>query len=373
VWRKKTRGVLTTLSILFAFLLYGVLQAINQGFDSLVSGLAADRLVTTSRVSFTEPLPIAHLAPIASVSGVRSVAHVTFFSGYFQDESQPINAFAANIAEFFAIYPELHIDRSALDAMAITRAGVVVDRPLAAKYGWKIGDRIPLSSSIWNKVDGSNTWDVVVVGLFDGSELAGSLFSNGLWMNYEYLDEPRALFKSSVLQYVLRIDDPRHANAISGAVDALFENSTNETLTQTEQAAAQTMLQQLADIKFIANSIIGAVFFALCFVTANTLAQALRERSADFGVLKTLGYSDAMVVLIVIVEAQLLYFPPACLGMFFAAAIMPAVGKMLGLTAIPSSVFVAGFAIAIALALLSALLPAMRVNRLQIVDALASR
>jgi putative ABC transport system permease protein len=353
-------------------MLYGVLQGINQGFDSLVAGLGADRLVTTSRVSFTEPLPLSHLARIASVPGVRSVAHVSFFSGYFQDARQPVNSFAANIVDFFAMYPELRIDRAALDAMTKVRAGAVVDRPLAEKFGWKVGDRIPLSSSIWSRTDGGNTWELEIVGVFDGSSMAGSLFSNGLWMNYEYFDEPRALFKSTVLEYAVRIDDPQQANTISAAIDGLFQNSANETLTQTEQAAAQTMIQQLADVKFIANTIVSAVFFALCFVTVNTLSQALRERFSDFGVLKTLGFSNLRVVVIVLVEAQLLYLPPAILGLLAAASMMPAVGAALGLTRIPTTVFVGGAVIAFLLAVISALPPALKVNRLQIVDALAS-
>jgi putative ABC transport system permease protein len=374
LWRKKTRTILTMLSIVVAFLLFGLLQGINQGIKAGLGDTGNNRLWTTSRMSAVGSMPASLMEQIQTVKGVRTVAHLSFFGGYFQDAKNAIPAFAINVDNFAAVYPELNITPAQIAAMKANRPGVLIGRPLATKYGWKVGDKVPVGTTIWTNNDGSNSWIFDIVGIFDPSPaFARSPLGSGFWINYDYWDEARRFDKHRVHQFIIAIDNPAHGAAISAAIDKLSENSPDETRTQTENAALQSQLKQLADINFIANSIVGAVMFTLLFLTANTMMQSVRERIPELAVLKTLGFSGPAVAALVLVESAMLCLFAAVVGLALSSGAIKIVGGVFGTGKLPLAVVVAGGLVAIALAIVSGLPPAWRAQRLNIVDALAER
>jgi len=369
LWRKKARTIFTMLSIIVAFLLFGLLQGINQGFKLAVQDLNIDRLYV--QATATDGMPISYMNRIKNVPGVVDVAHWNYFGGYYQSAKNPIPAFATDITELFKVYHEMQVKPEYLEAMQRTRTGALVSQQLAHKYNWKIGDRIPLGTSIWTTKDGSSTWYFDLVGTFDASKFGGGFPS--FYLNYSYFDEGAAFGNGVVHIAIVRIADPHHAAQVSSAIDKLFENSSVETRTQTESAMMQSQLKQLGDINFIANAIVGAVLFTLLFLTANTMMQSVRERTAELAVLKTLGFSDAKVLTLILIEALLLCLFAAGLGLFLASAAFPAMKMFFGDFKMPLVVVGMGAALAVLMALISGLPPAWRARQLNIVDALAGR
>jgi putative ABC transport system permease protein len=374
LWRKKTRTILTMLSIIVAFLLFGLLQGINQSIKAGVGDSSNNRLWTTSRMSAVTSMPISHMNAIKTLKGVRTVMHISFFGGYFQDAKNAIGAYATNVDGLAIVYPELNITPAQVEAMKTTRPGALIGRPLAKKYGWKIGDKIPVGTTIWTNNDGSNNWIFDIVGIYDPApQFASSPLGSAFWINYDYWDEARKFDNHRIHQFIIQIDDPTRATAISAAVDKLFENSADETRSQSENAALQAQLKQFADINFIANSIVGAVMFTLLFLTANTMMQSVRERIPELAVLKTLGFSGGAVSLLVLTESAMLCLFAAAVGLLLSYFAIKVVGSVLGATSLPFMVVIAGFIIAMLLAAISGLPPAIRAQRLNIVDALAGR
>ena len=374
LWRKKTRTILTMLSIAVAFLLFGLLQGINQGIKAGLGDTSNNRLWTTARMSAVSSMPTALMDRMQTVKGVRNITHLSFFGGYFQDAKNVIPAFATNVDKLALVYPELNITPAQIEAMRTTRPGALIGRPLAKKYGWKVGDKIPLGTTIWTNNDGSNNWAFDIVGIFDASpQFEKSPLGIAFWINYDYWDEARKFDNHRVHQFIIQIDNPTQGAVISSQIDKLSENSPDETRTQTENAALQSQLKQLADIDFIANSIVGAVMFTLLFLTANTMMQSVRERIPELAVLKTLGFSGGAVSTLVLIESLMLCLFAAVVGLVLSAGLMKLVGSVLGPTKLPGIVIVAGLLIAVALAIISGLPPAFRAQRLNIVDALAGR
>ncbi|MEO7207502.1 MAG: ABC transporter permease [Steroidobacteraceae bacterium] len=374
LWRKKTRTVLTMLSIVVAFLLFGLLQGINQGIKAGLGDTSNNRLWTTNRMSAINSIPVSLMDRMMTVKGVRNVAHLSFFGGYFQDAKNAIPAFATNIDKLAIIYPELNITQAQVAAMKATRPGALIGRPLAKKYGWKVGDKIPLGTTIWTNNDGSNNWAFDIVGIFDplpGSH--GNPLASAFWINYDYWDEARQFDKHRIHQFFVQVDDPAHSAVIAAQIDKLTENSFDETRTQTENAALQSRLKQFADINFIANAIVGAVMFTLLFLTANTMMQSVRERIPELAVLKTVGFTGAKVSVLVLIESLMLCLFAAVVGLILSAGAIKIVGSVLGPATLLPIVVIFGLVIAVALAIVSGLPPAMRAQRLNIVDALAGR
>jgi putative ABC transport system permease protein len=372
--RKKARTILTMLSIMVAFLLFGLLQGINQDIKSGLGDSTNGRLWTTSRVGALSSLPISAMDRIAAIEGVRSIAHVTYFGGYFRDAKNPLPALATNVDRLAAVYPELNITQAQIDAMKATRSGALIGSPLAKKYGWKVGDKIPVGTTLWPNMAGRNNWTFDIVGIFDAApKYARTSLGSGFWFNYDYLDESRLSDRHHVHQFIIQIDSPDHATVISSAIDKLFENSSDETRTQTENAAIQSQFKQLADIDFIANSIVGAVMFTLLFLTANTMMQSVRERIPELAVLKTLGFPTATVCTLVLAESLLLCLSAAIVGLLVSAAAVKGLGAALGSGVLPAVVIMGGLAIAVVLAIVSGLAPALLAQRLNIVNALAAR
>jgi putative ABC transport system permease protein len=373
LWRKKTRTILTMLSIVVAFLLFGLLQGINQGIKQGSTDTGNHRLWTAARMSSVSSMAASLMDRMLKVEGVRTIAHISFFGGYFQDSKNAIPAFATNVDKLAILYPELNITPAQVAAMQSTRPGALIGRPLAKKYGWKIGDKIPLGTTIWTNNDGSNNWAFDIVGIFDPSpQFEKSPLGGAFWINYDYWDEARKFDKHRVHEFFTQIDDPKRAAEISVQIDKLTENSPEETRTQTENAALQSQLKQLADINFIANSIVGAVMFTLLFLTANTMMQSVRERIPELAVLKTLGFTGGKVSILILIESLLLCIFAAVAGLALSSVGVKMI-PILGPSRLLPIVVISGLGIAVALAVVSGLPPALRAQRLNIVDALAGR
>lgn len=373
LWRKKIRTILTFLSIVVSFALFGLMEGVNLGLDDAIEGLTDEsRLMVQSRVNIIEPLPLAHVPRIESIDGVRDVAIYGFFGGYFRDERRPINTGAVHIDEFFPIYPEFEVSSDHLDAMRRTRNGAIVGVDLMQRHDWSIGDRIPLGSSIWTNQQGSRTWELEIAGTVVRQN---DVPSNDIYIHYDYFDEERTFSKGTAAVYLVKVDDVSRNDEISEAIDALFMNSTNETQTMNEREFARAQIAQIGDIGFLVNLIAGAVMFTLLFLTGNTMMQSVRERIPEFAVLKTYGFSNAAVTSFVCVESLILCVGSALIGLGLIAALFPSIFAAMNMPAAPLSarVIQIGCAIAALLALISALPPAWRAQRASIVDALAGR
>lgn len=374
LWRKRTRTIFTMLSIVVAFMLFGLLQGFNEGFKNVEKNQDVDRLYISARTNMTDGLPIAHLNRIKTVPGIRAVSHWTYFGGFYQNAKDPLPAFATDVEQLFSVYKNMGIKPEYVQAMQKTRNGALISEALAQKRGWKIGDRIPVGTSIWTKKDGGSTWDFEIVGTFDASAYGGGFPS--FYLNYSYFDEASAFGHGIIHYYLVAIDDPHQATQISKQIDALFANSANETQTQTESGLVQMQLKQLGDINFIANAIVGAVMFTLLFLTANTMMQSVRERTSELAVLKTLGFSDGKVLGLVLVEAVMLCLFAAAIGLAISSSVFksPPLQALFGKNLhMPAIVVAMGAGMALLVALVSGLPPAWRARQLNIVDALAGR
>jgi putative ABC transport system permease protein len=373
LWRKPVRTILTLLSIVVAFILFGTLQGVNQGLNQALQKMDVDRLYVTPLHSQADPLPISYFEQLADIPGVSAVSFLTYFGGYYRESRNNVSAFATNVPALFRVYRDLKIDPQVLSNMSKVRAGALVSDTLAVKYGWKAGDRISLGTSIWTQKSGSNTWEFEMVGTFDASAYGASF--PGFLLNQAYFSEAAAFGNHDTSMFLVRVADPMRAQVIASAIDAKYLNSDAATRTEHESALMQRQLKQIADINYIANTIAGAVIFTLLFLTANTMMQSVRERTKEFAVLKTLGFSDEKVLVLVLIESLLLCIFGAGSGMLVAKALFnsPGLQAVLGAISMPTAVLVTSAMLAVGLALVSGLAPALRAKRVTIVEALAVR
>lgn len=375
LFRSRTRTLLTLLSVITAFMLFGMLDAVRVAFNSGGSVDGANRLVVASRLSITQTLPVNLRERIATVPGVRDATYAMWFGGIYRD---PKNFFAnySVAPNFFDVYRNYQIPAEQLAAFKATRSGAVVGEALAKEFGWKIGDTIPLQATIFPR-SGSNDWPLQLVGIFRAKDRAtANNEERQLMMNWSYFDESNDYIKSKVSWFTVALDNPAHASRVAQAIDALSANSDHETKSQTESAFQQAFAKQFADIGLIVTSIMGAVFFTLLLLTGNTMAQAVRERIPELATLKTLGFTDGSVLWLVLAEAVLLVGVGGAAGMGLAALVLPVVAsKSMGMlpTSVPMQTWLAGIGLIVLIGLVVGVLPALRARRLKIVDALAGR
>jgi putative ABC transport system permease protein len=373
LFRRKVRTILTLLSVTCAFLLFGLLQAVNVLLKADVSFVGATRLITQARVSFTQPLPIRLLAQIEAVPGVEAVANSLWFGGLI-GENNPIFAFAVNGDRLRRVSPQWQMPEAQWRAFATTRTGMIAGRLLAQQQGWKIGSKIPIKSNIFPQHNGSKDWAFDLVGIFDGRDEAAQKQTLRAYLNYAYVDEANQFGPGMAGFFILRLADPNQAEAVAQKVDQMFENSADETKTQTEQDFVIGFIKQVGDIGLIVRWILFAVFFTLLLVVGNTMAQAVRERIPELAVLKTLGFSNESVLRFVLAESVILCAMGGLIGLGLATLGGIAVASATNVpVAVDYRVWVAGVVAIIALSLAVGLLPALRARRLSIVDALAGR
>jgi putative ABC transport system permease protein len=368
LWRKRTRTVFTLLSVMTAFLLFGMLQGVNSAFTQSVRSANINRLYVASKFSMIEPLPLAMLQRIEQVPGVTGATYGVWFGGYYRERKNFLLSYPVDVRRYFDMFPEMQISKETLETLANTRTGAVIGVELAKKYDWKVGDKITIPSGIWTKADGSREWTFDIVGIFN--DTGDSSRSNSLFFNYAYFDEARTITPGTVAWFIVRIADPAQSVKIAEAIDATFANSPQETQTQNEKEYAQAYFKQFGDINLIVSAIIGAVFFALLFLTGNAMMQSFRERIPEIAILKTLGLSDLGVVALLTAEALILCLGAAAIGMLLAYFGFGLIKSMVYAAAMPGVVIAMGCAYAVILALVTVLPPAWRAKQLSIVDGL---
>jgi putative ABC transport system permease protein len=375
LFRKKARTILTLLSVCIAFLLFGLLHAVKVAFESGADSADAKRLLTTARYSIIEPLPLSYLRRIEQVPGVVGVAYADWFGAKYQNESNAFPVFAVDPRRYLDMYPEFTIAPDQREAFIKTRTGAVAGRGLVERYGWRLGQKLPISSEIYPKADGSMHWEFDLVGILDADDPTVRGNTDIVLINVAYFDEARQSNKGRTGWYIERIADPVQSHAIASAIDALFMNSPDETKTQPEKEFAIGFAKQVGDIGTLVMRILAAVFFTILLLTGNTMAQSIRERVPELAILKTIGFSDGKVTMLVLAEAVVMLLLGSGLGMLTATSLLPVMNRTTGSRFPPlfvhSSTWLVALGIALALALAIGLPPALRARRLKIIEALA--
>jgi putative ABC transport system permease protein len=369
--RKPLRAFFTLASILIAFLLFGLAESMRHALSSGVDIAGADRLITMHKVSFTQLLPASYQGRIRGIDGVLEVTPQTWLGTWFRDERSQIPGFPVEPEPFLSMYPEYLVPAEQRAAWIADRRGALIGRGLADLYGWKVGDLVPLQSSIWARKDGSFTWEVTIRGIYDLPEGGDT---RQILIHHEYFDESRERGQGLVGWYLIRIERPELADPVGARIDALFENSPAETKTSSERAMAQSFLNQVGNLGAILNAIVIAVFFTMLLVTANTMAQSVRERTSEIGVLKTLGYSNRGVLGLVISEALLITVLGGLLGLagawWIGVQFEPVFRQYLPGFSLPAETLPRALLVMLALGLAAGAVPATQAMRLRIVEAL---
>ena len=368
--RKRVRTFFTLLSILIAFLLYGYLAAVNMAFRLGVDVTGADRLVLRHKVSFSILLPESYLGRIEATPGVVEATHASWFGGIYQEPKNFFPQMAVEPEGYLALYPEFLLPEEQKQAWLADRTAAIVGRNTAERFGWKIGDRIPIQATVWRKADGSSAWEFNLVGIYDGAEDATD--TTQFLFHYDYFDEARMFAKGQVGWYIIRVNDPAHADDIAQRIDTQFANSFYETKTSTEKAFIQGFAKQIGNIGAIIGGILTAVFFTILLVTGNTMMQSVRERTAELAVLKTVGFSNRLVLGLVLAESLTLAAVGGVLGLtlaWWAIGRGDPTGGALPIFFLPPQDVLLGGGFIVALGLLTGLLPAVQAMRLRVVDA----
>src|SRR5215475_12793602 len=320
LFRRKLRATLMIASILVAFMIFGVLAGVYASFTAGEDRAAADRLVVVNKVNFTESLPIAYYNRVRSVAGVHQVTHANWFGGYYQDPRNFLIVMAVEPETYTDIFSrDFDLAPEARQAFIRTRTGAIVGEAMARKWGWKVGDRVPIASNIFSQRNGSHTWDFDIVGIFTGKAQQND--TNLMFFQYDYFDETRSFGKDTIGWLVLQTANPAENDRVAKAIDALFVNSSAETETDTEKAFNKAFAAQFGNIALIVVLVVGAAFVTILMIVGNTMALTIRERTREIGVLKTLGFTGARILRLVLGESVLLALLGGLPGLALAAVV----------------------------------------------------
>jgi putative ABC transport system permease protein len=369
--RRRIRTLLTIGSVAVAFLLFGLLEALRYALLGGVEMAGADRLMTMHKVSFIQPLPRSYLNRIRGLDGVRVAVSMGWFGGYYQDPRNIIVVQVVDHETMMDVFPEFTLSAAERKAWQEERTGALVGRALAGANGWKVGDHIPIRSNIYRKADGSDTWDLVISGIYD---VKNNGDTSGLFFRYDYFNESLRFGRDQAGWIEMRVREPARMTQLAHQIDAMFANSSSETKTTDERAFMQSFINQFGNIGAIITAIVSAVFFTMLLVTANTMAQAIRERTAELAVMKTLGFTGAQVLTLVLTESVLVTCLGGALGLVLATLVSQraraALQQYLPTLMITTSAYISAIALMLLLGLLSGALPAWQAWRLNIVTAL---
>jgi len=370
LWRHPARTGLTFASIVIAFMLFGVLQAVRVVLLGGPDLAGADRVVTYHKVSRIKAMPIGHVTRMRALPGVAAVSPMIWLGGSYQDDKNLVLTFIVEPQAFLDTFTEYEIPEEQRRAWLADRASAVVGTGIAKQYGWKVGDTIPLRSSIYTRLDGSTTWSVKIVGMYEAARTENI----NVYMHYDYFNKSHTYDSDVAGWIVTRAKDADRAPEVARQIDAAFANSAAETATVTESADSAGMAAQLGSVGALLGSIALAVFVTMLLVTANTMSQAIRERTNEIGVLKTLGFSGGQVILLIVGETLLIVALGAATG--FACAHLGA--KILSVAVveyfpslyIPTQTYAYGAAFVIVFGALAAILPCAYAWRLRIAESL---
>jgi putative ABC transport system permease protein len=371
IWRKPGRTVLIFLQVSVAFVLFGVLQGLKTGIEHAVAEARADLLLVHARQTFLfSPLPLGLLEQIRSVPGVKVAVPVELFPVWYQKPENGVLVVAVGTNKDWTEAFTFNIAPRYLAAFNRSRTAALVTEFAAEKYGWKVGDHIPLMSKTLQK-DGSTNWTFDVVGTFTDSDVAVGRYK--ILTNFAYYDEARATGTGTVNHINVAVTDPKLAVPVADGIDRRFANSSHETKTESLRELAQTQVQQIGDLDFLIRAVVSAVLAALLFATATMMMQSVRERTPELAVLKTVGFTDRAVFFLILVEAVAVCVAAAACGLALATFVFPFAARFVFGLAMPRVTIAVGLALAAAVALVSAAIPAVRAARLRVVSALAER
>lgn len=368
--RHKLRTLLTVLSIVVAFILYAYLAAIRTAFSMGVSVAGADRLIVRHKVTLIQLLPMSYEGQIEKIDGVADATHATWFGGIYKDKKNFFGQMPVKPDEFMRMYPEFKLPKEQMDAWLRTRTGAIAGRKTADRFGWKVGDKIPIQATYWVAKSGARTWTFDLVGIYDGSETTDT---SNFFFRHDYFDENRRYGEGQIGWYYIRVKDPSRAEEVAKKVDAAFANSPAETKTETEKAFVKGFAEQAGNIGAITMSILTAVFFTILLVAGNTMAQAVRERMSELGVLKAIGFTDAQVLSFILTEALLIAGIGGSIGLalgWLAVKGGDPTGGALPVFTIQPKEMLAGVVFVVMLGIISGLFPALQAMRLNAVEAL---
>jgi putative ABC transport system permease protein len=319
-FRKKIRFALTCLSIMVTFLLFTVLSGVNHALTASVSDINQYRLITSHKISITQSLPINYQQKISNLPGIKRVSYASWFGGYFKDERNQLAVTAVEHNSYFELFDEYQVPKQQLAQWKKTRTGLLIGQALAEKYGWKIGDKIPLSSSIWMNKNGAFSWEFVVSGIYKNANQMGD--NNKVFFQHAYFDKGRAYAKNSLSWLSTEIVPQADVTQISQSIDELFGHSNAPTKTTTEQVFVQEQAQQFVDMAMVINLVVTAVFFTLLLIVCNTMIQTVRERLNESAMMKALGFSTSALIRAIYLESFLLLALGAAIGTLLANVLL---------------------------------------------------
>jgi len=367
LFRKKIRFILTIGSFAVALFLFGVLAVVRVAFSGGVDIAGADRLVVINRTSIIQPLPLAYADKIRRTPGVKELTYANWFGGVYQDERNFFPQFAMDVDNWRKVFPEFDIPEEQWQNYVKDRQGAIAGAATAKRFGWKVGDRIPIKGTFLGGV-----WEFNLDGIYHGTRQADD--ETQFWFQWKRFEEQvPAQYKGHVGWYTVKVDHPDDSLRISKAIDTEFANSPFETHTDTEKAFAAGWVKQFGNIQFLIMAIGGVVFFTLLLVTGNTMAIAVRERTGELAVLKAVGYSDRFVLLFVLFESLLIAVIGGALGLGLAKLFTLGGDPTRGLLPfffLPGKAILAGLGVTLAVGAASGVIPAIGAMRLRVVDAL---
>jgi putative ABC transport system permease protein len=368
--RKRLRTALTLASIFVAFLLFGLMQTLRVALTGSPDLAGVDRLITLHKVSIIQPMPLSYLNRIRGVQGVKVASSSNWFGGIYKEDKNQIAAFAIDVPTFFEAYNEYSLPPDQKDTFMKERDSAIVGSGIAERFGWKVGDTIPMRSNIFTQKAGGNVWPLKIAGIYTASN--GD--NQSVYFHYDYFNESRAFGRDTIGMVVVRLANKDDSARIASQIDAMFANSATETKTATEKAFMQGFANQMGNIGALLTAIATAVFFTMLLVTANTMGQSIRERLNEIAVMKTLGYSSAGLTAMVLAEAILVTAIGGVLGLavsiLFAHGIANSLQQFFPVLGVPPSTYVIGAILIVVLGALAAVLPCIQAGQLRIVDAL---
>ena len=370
--RKKLRTALLIISILIAFLIFGVLGAFFKAWNAGTEMAAADRLISVNKINFTVSMPIAYINKVRSTEGVKIATHASWFGGYYQQPRNFVQTFAVDAPSYLEAFPELIFADGQREAFLSTRNCLAVGADIAKQYQWKVGDNIPIKSNIWRKVGGSDAWEFSVCAIFDGNE--ENIGANYAFFHYDYFNESKSFAKDMIGWMVITSDNPANNDLIAKRIDEMFANSFAETETSSEAAFNKAFLAQVGNISLILTLIIGASFMTILVIVGTTMVMAITERTKEIAVMKTLGFQTGRIFSLVLAESIIISLFGGLLGLGLAYLAVSAIGPMMA-TAMPGmsmslQIVLIAIGLMIAFGFVTGFLPALKAMNVKIVDAL---
>lgn len=370
--RKPLRLFLTMFATFVAFLIYGTLTAFEESIDAGIELSADDRLVVVNKINFTQPLPISYVNRVEAIPNVQALTHLNWFGGYYQDPQNQAVMFAVNAEKFLPVYNELVLTEEETASWLGNRQGLIAGKAIADRFGWKVGDRVPVNSNIFSKRDGSSSWDFDISGIYVGEDPQTD--TNSIYFHYEYFNETQSFGRDFIGFMGVRTSDPALNETVINAIDDMFANTPFETETVPEKAFNKAFIEQIGNLSLILGAVVFAAFFIILVIVGNSMVLAIQERTNEIGVLKTLGFESGRIFRMVLAESMLLAVMSGALGLLGAAMMIQVISNIpiqLPAIILTDGIMLKAFLIMLLLGFITGIIPAVNALRLNIITALS--